>query len=377
MAPKSPPSAPDAARKSRKTVVAERVAVEMEVDAQNRLIEAQASLDRDYIRLRELETRFQYLLQSSTDGVMMVSAADRRVYEVNDAACQRLQQRREQLIGTSIVTLFGADGGMRLAARLDALLAGSGAEAVLLPLADGSRATVTLALFRQDGEPVFLLRLDSSQRLRNAARETPVASPLADYALAATDAIVLTDRTGLIVETNAAFLELIQVATEKQVHGVSLGRWLGRTSVDLGVLITNLRQRGSIKLFATHLRTEFGSSSDVEISAVSVGAGADACLGFTIRDVGRRLMMATGPRNDIAKSVDQMTELVGRVPMKDIVNNTAGLIEQMCIKAALELTRGNRAAAADLLGISRQSLYVKLRRYELLDGDADTDAGSE
>lgn len=358
-------------------MVAERVAVEMEVDAQNRLIEAQASLDRDYIRLRELETRFQYLLQSSTDGVMMVSAADRRVYEVNDAACQRLQQRREQLIGTSIVTLFGADGGMRLAARLDALLAGSGAEAVLLPLADGSRATVTLALFRQDGEPVFLLRLDSSQRLRNAARETPVASPLADYALAATDAIVLTDRTGLIVETNAAFLELIQVATEKQVHGVSLGRWLGRTSVDLGVLITNLRQRGSIKLFATHLRTEFGSSSDVEISAVSVGAGADACLGFTIRDVGRRLMMATGPRNDIAKSVDQMTELVGRVPMKDIVNNTAGLIEQMCIKAALELTRGNRAAAADLLGISRQSLYVKLRRYELLDGDADTDAGSE
>ena len=66
-----------------------------------------------------------------------------------------------------------------------------------------------------------------------------------------------------------------------------------------------------------------------------------------------------------------MTELVGRVPMKDIVSNTTGLIEQMCIKAALDLTRNNRAAAAELLGLSRQSLYVKLRLYKLIDQEAD------
>jgi transcriptional regulator PpsR len=210
--------------------------------------------------------------------------------------------------------------------------------------------------------------MDGAPRTRQITRDTPLASPMTEYVLAATDAIVLTDRTGLILDTNAAFLEMIQVATEHQVRGVSLGRWLGRTSVDLGVLITNLRQRGSLKLFATHLRAEFGTLSDVEISAASIGSGAAVCLGFTIRDVGRRLP-ATGKRTDIAKSVDQMTELVGRVPMKDIVGNTAGLIEQMCIKAALELTRDNRAAAADLLGISRQSLYVKLRLYDLLGAD--------
>jgi DNA-binding NtrC family response regulator len=37
----------------------------------------------------------------------------------------------------------------------------------------------------------------------------------------------------------------------------------------------------------------------------------------------------------------------------------------MCIEAALKLTGDNRATAAELLGLSRQSLYVKLRRFGL------------
>jgi len=44
------------------------------------------------------------------------------------------------------------------------------------------------------------------------------------------------------------------------------------------------------------------------------------------------------------------------------------LIEDLCIQAALELTGDNRAAAAEMLGLSRQSLYVKLKRFGV--GDA-------
>ena len=43
------------------------------------------------------------------------------------------------------------------------------------------------------------------------------------------------------------------------------------------------------------------------------------------------------------------------------------MIERLCIEAALEMTNDNRASAAELLGLSRQSLYVKLRRYGLGD----------
>jgi DNA-binding NtrC family response regulator len=63
-----------------------------------------------------------------------------------------------------------------------------------------------------------------------------------------------------------------------------------------------------------------------------------------------------------------MTELVGRMPLKDIVRETTDLIEQLCIEAALQLTGDNRASAAEMLGLSRQSLYIKLRRFDMVDG---------
>ena len=59
-------------------------------------------------------------------------------------------------------------------------------------------------------------------------------------------------------------------------------------------------------------------------------------------------------------------ELVGSSTLKDIVSETTDVIEKICIETALELTRNNRVAAAEMLGLSRQSLYVKLRKYGLL-----------
>ena len=59
------------------------------------------------------------------------------------------------------------------------------------------------------------------------------------------------------------------------------------------------------------------------------------------------------------------------MPLKNLVRETTDLIERLCIEAALELTHDNRASAAEMLGLSRQGLYTKLRRYGL--GDLDDD----
>jgi DNA-binding NtrC family response regulator len=62
-------------------------------------------------------------------------------------------------------------------------------------------------------------------------------------------------------------------------------------------------------------------------------------------------------------------ELVGSSTLKDIVAETTDVVEKMCIETAVELTRNNRVAAAEMLGLSRQSLYVKLRKYGLVNQD--------
>jgi DNA-binding NtrC family response regulator len=48
-----------------------------------------------------------------------------------------------------------------------------------------------------------------------------------------------------------------------------------------------------------------------------------------------------------------------------VVDETVALVERHYVDAALRLTAGNRTAAAQLLGLSRQSLHTKLNRYGL------------
>ena len=61
--------------------------------------------------------------------------------------------------------------------------------------------------------------------------------------------------------------------------------------------------------------------------------------------------------------------------LRDIVGETTDVIERMCIEAALTLTSNNRASAAEILGLSRQSLYSKLNRYGL--GSSDPEAPAD
>jgi DNA-binding NtrC family response regulator len=102
--------------------------------------------------------------------------------------------------------------------------------------------------------------------------------------------------------------------------------------------------------------------------------GEEPCFGFTIRDVGQRASIDRQATRDNPRSVAHLTELVGRVPLRDLVRDSTDMIERLCIEAALEITGDNRASAAEILGLSRQSLYAKLRRYglgELAPADGD------
>ena len=186
----------------------------------------------------------------------------------------------------------------------------------------------------------------------------------------APDGFVVSGYDGRIITTNATFLELAQLPTEEHVRNEPLTRWLGRSEVELDILIANLRQHGSVRLFASQIRGELGERTEVEISAVTVMNGGQPCCGFTIRDIGRRLQREPNVERALPRSLEHLTDLIGRVALKALVREATDVIERLCIEAALNLTGDNRASAAEMLGLSRQSLYVKLRRYGLGDPEA-------
>ena len=342
---------------------------------QQRVVNAQQAMERDYWRLRDAETRYRLLFQIGTDAMLIVDGATYRITEANAAA--------NELFGDSVATLVGASfpigfdrAGMQAAqVLLGTARAGRAASDLRVSLAHGEgEVLLAAAMFRQENTPMFVVR--GTRNLAGEASAGAAAMYQLQLRLAQSlpDCLVLTDHEGSILWANPAFAQLAQLATADQARGEPLGRWLGRTGVDQSVLVTNLRQRSAVRLFSTTLRGELGSVAEVEISAAVVNHGTQSALGFAIRDVERRIPTDARGSRELPQSVGHLTELVGRVPIKEIVGETTDVIEQLCIEAALDLTRDNRAAAAELLGLSRQSLYVKMRRFGLGDLAAEAEA---
>jgi DNA-binding NtrC family response regulator len=112
-----------------------------------------------------------------------------------------------------------------------------------------------------------------------------------------------------------------------------------------------------------------GTRAPVEISVTRLRQrGVDLGFGFiiresTARDAAEVTVDAVGVSDEAMKSV---MDLVGTASLKELVSATSDVVEKMCIETAVRLTGNNRVAAAEMLGLSRQSLYVKLRKYGLL-----------
>lgn len=339
---------------------------------QQRLVEAQQSMEREYSRLRNAETRYRLLFHLASEAVIIVDAATLRVIDANPATAELIDSAAQRTVGRSITDLFDAPGGEAVRALLATVKSTGRGEDVQVRLAGGERELlVSASLFRQDRLSHFLVRLSALQEGSSAIIVQRTKSRLLSVVENLPEGFVVAglDRRVLIV--NRAFLDMTQLASEELARGEPLERWLGRSGIDLNVLVASLREHGSVQRFMTVVRGEYGSSEDVEVSAVSVTSGDQPCFGFTIRYAGRRPGLDVIRSGEVQQSVSQLTELVGRVSLKDLVRETTDVVEKLCIEAALELTGDNRASAAEMLGLSRQSLYAKLRRYGLGDLDGD------
>lgn len=340
---------------------------------QQRLVDAQHALERDYWRLRHVETRYKLLFDLTAEAIVVVDAAEGGLVEANPAAVALLGLPRK-FAGQAFPTGLDDKASRALAALIGRVRASGRSDEVQIRGPRGhDPLLVHASLFKQDEQQRILVRLSSMAGTGAAASATSgPRDAIARVIERSPDGFVVTDADGRVLSANPAFVELVELPREDQLRGESLERWLGRPGVDLRVMMSTLRQQGSLRLFATTLRGEVGAQADVEISAVAVPDGDPPCIGFVVRHIGRRLGAELPAARSAPRSVEQLTQLVGRMPLKDLVRESTDLIEQLCIEAALKLTQDNRASAAEMLGLSRQSLYVKLRRYGL--GERGVDA---
>lgn len=343
---------------------------------QQRFVEAQQELERDYWRQRQAESRYRLLFQVATDAVMVVDATTLTIIEANRAAASLFGVAVDQLCGLLATT--GIDPRSRPA--VDELLVtaratGRPAEirvrlGLQAPAGGSPLVDFSATPFRASAEGVSQLLLLVRARAAEP-RGGDAARQLSQFVESTPDAVVITDSAGRVQVANPAFLDLCPVGmTETQLRGRTLVEVLGDPSHRLAALLAEVRRNG----IATQVRAPVGGQAggrsggaalEVEVSAALLAEGDQECIGFTMRRHDQLAVPLLQPVDGLAAAIEGLAAQLGRVSLPELMQEATHLAERHLVLAALERARGHAATAADWLGITPESLALRLRRHGL------------
>lgn len=350
-------------------------------DLQQRTMMAQQVIERDYASLRQSESRYRVLFQSISQPTMIVAAKTRLIEQANAACDNIFGVDARSLVNKDFLDLLDVPSQQSVLGYFGALSVSDAIPPITLSLApsrvySGARdITISANIFRQGKTGFYLLTLDpgaaaepESASHRQSHRQTQQQTVAMVEALP--DSFVLADDDLNIVYANPAFIVLLNAYSAQQLYQMPLDQFVGRPAVDLALIRRELDNNGSVRNFASIINDVNGESEQVEITAAII-EGDEPLYAFSLRNVGRRERDLSPVIRSELQSVEQLTGLVGRKSLKEIVRESTDLIESMCIQAALKHTGDNRASAAEILGVSRQSLYSKMRLHNLGNRDDD------
>lgn len=333
-------------------------------EIQQDLTGMQLELERERQRQRQFETKYRLLMHYGRDPLMLVDADSGHVVDVNVAILKLLEEEKTSLIGKRLQQLFDVGEDSDGEDALAVLLSGGASAPVQLSRKGSNRHVIATGTIHRVVNDRFLLCQITNQEARNPA-DRDLTEAMNSFFVDSDESIVITHIDGMFITANESFLRLTNVSDMVRLKDQKLDQYLGRGSVDLKIVLKTLEANNHIKRYQTSLRDEFGAESRIDISATKVEMRDRSCIVFLLRETRGP---APPPRSSDYLTDDatqSIAELIGGVDLKSIVADTTEVIERMCIDIALEMTNNNRVAAANMLGLSRQSLYVKIRKYGL------------
>jgi transcriptional regulator PpsR len=343
-------------------------------DIQQRLVREQLARERDAERFRGVETRYRVVFDASETPMAMVEPDTGRALDLNRAAMQLLGVKTDNLSANAFAQCFEGRRKGEFGEALKAAAAADDAQGVPAVIRrTSSEVRLFPEFFRASGEVAMLCRIlpvtDEDQAGRDFQRS------LAQLYDSTSDAILLTDAKGTIREANEGFLRLTDAAQLRDVQGRPLADFLARGSVDMKLILEQLERTGRLKGYSAQIESIVGMRATADISATRLNGRSDRHLGFVIREVSatQAISVAEAGATMSEEAMTNVMDLVGTASLKELVSATTDVVEKLCIETAVRLTDNNRVAAAEMLGLSRQSLYVKLRKYGLLDSGSDAD----
>ncbi|MCA0928524.1 transcriptional regulator PpsR [Ruegeria profundi] len=330
-------------------------------ETQQQLVQAQFALEQGYEERREYDARYRMLMSVAREAFVLVSVADGRIRDLNDAAAHILGAAKDQLQGQPFANEFKDRGRAEFVQNILALaLSEVDAEVTIQTKRTRNEVTITPISFRAGGARMLICRLEAGTSEEHASDK--LSDNLVRLFRHGPEAIVFTDSNGVVQSANDAFMRLVDFAHHVDVRGTSLAEYMSRGQIDLNVMLDNAIKTGRMSAYSTKFCNDVGVWTAAEVSVSYLNKRSTPTVAFVIRDATRSEAMRTPAQGSSNMAGEDVVDLVGSAHLKDIVSQTTDVIERICIETAIELTGNNRAAAAEMLGLSRQSLYVKLHK---------------
>ncbi|RFC64938.1 transcriptional regulator PpsR [Fulvimarina endophytica] len=335
-------------------------------DLQQRLISAQLSYEHEAERLRTVEAQYRILFETGAAWHLVVDPATRTLVEANAAARNGLGAANPK--GMSVETLFAKTS----LEDFDRMIAGaySSGQTVQGMLrwraSEGDAAPVAVRFFRHLGQSRLSLQIGTALPATAASQARDAENLLGELVCASPDAMVVLDDAMRVRTANQSYLDLVQAPDLAQIIDQDQSDRIGHRGVEMRVLRNAIDNQGTVRSLSTTMRPDHGMPVPIEIGGSAFETEDGRHYGLVIRRSERGALPQAGQAAPEMRPANDMVGLIGQMPLREIVRDTTDIIERLCIEAALELTGDNRASAAELLGLSRQALYTKLRRFGII-----------
>lgn len=223
-----------------------------------------------------------WLFAAASRPVLVVAQSSGLIVEANPAASSLLEIDRIDLIGGTLRQAFADSSSNALSQSIAAANASGRAEQIAVRTRCGTEVGITFSAVRADSDSYLLVHLTSlAMEVPQCAAEG-VSSIVLDIIHESREGFVLTDLGLRVTYSNSAFAALTGVDSAPDLLGKSLAVWLELSESDLLRMRHQMAQREAADIWMTLLRQASGSLRPVEVTAVAVPDGEDACWGFRV-----------------------------------------------------------------------------------------------
>ena len=325
---------------------------------QRKLVNSQLLIEKEFEKYKEFDTKYRILMDQTNEAIVIFEKDSGTIIDLNNNAKKVLKIETKNKIKLNFFKLFKNKKNKKIKNQIG-VHAKNSSELITKTRKNNKKITLKPILFRSGNELIVLCKVHSNQSLKKVpVKFSNNATKLYDTC---PDGILFITEKGIITEANKSFLEICNITTSNDLIGNNLSSYFKNGINDLKIILEETLKNKKLKKYQTILLTSQGMSFKAGIATCLIQDPKKKIIGMTIR------VENVSQEKEKDRNSDNLMSLVGSAPLKSLVAESSEVVEKICIETALKITRNNRVAAADLLEISRQSLYVKLEKYNLME----------